>query len=240
MIDRHLLPLQRAVFAPVADALVATRVSANSVTLAGFVAGLAAASSIALDLYIAGLVLILVNRSLDGLDGALARRRGPTDRGAFLDVALDFFFYASVPFAFAVSDPQNNALAASALLLAFMGTSSSFLACAVIAAQRGQGSASFPQKGIYYLGGITEGAETIIAFTAMCLFPRLFPAIAWTFFAFAILTTMLRWAWGWHLFAETQTPEMQPHRCHANHRRPGDGSDKPAIDLGPRGVSGPV
>ncbi|WP_435891264.1 CDP-alcohol phosphatidyltransferase family protein, partial [Klebsiella pneumoniae] len=37
---------------------------------------------------------------LDGLDGALARRRGLTDAGGFLDIALDFLFYALVPFGF--------------------------------------------------------------------------------------------------------------------------------------------
>ena len=39
----------------------------------------------------------------DGLDGAVARLTTPTDRGAFLDITLDFLFYASVPLAFAVS-----------------------------------------------------------------------------------------------------------------------------------------
>ncbi|MGQ7148234.1 CDP-alcohol phosphatidyltransferase family protein, partial [Escherichia sp. SS-MK2] len=54
----------------------------------------------ALGWYLAALVVILLNRLLDGLDGALARRRGLTDAGGFLDISLDFLFYALVPFGF--------------------------------------------------------------------------------------------------------------------------------------------
>jgi hypothetical protein len=36
------------------------------------------------------LAAILLNRLLDGLDGALARRRGLSDAGGFLDISLDF------------------------------------------------------------------------------------------------------------------------------------------------------
>ncbi len=73
---------------------------------------------------------------------------GPTDRGAFLDVALDFFVYASVPFGFGLADPPANALAACALLLGFMGTATSFLAFAIVAERRGLTSLAFPDKGI--------------------------------------------------------------------------------------------
>ena len=134
--------------------------------------------------------------------GAVARLTGPTDRGAFLDIAFDFAIYAIIPLAFALADLTHNAMAASLLLASFMGTSSSFLAFAVIAAKRGATSASFPQKGIYYLGGLTEGTETIAAFTAMYLWPHHFPAIATIFSALAVLTTLFRWSWGWRVFSE--------------------------------------
>jgi CDP-alcohol phosphatidyltransferase. len=71
--------------------------------------------------YLAALVAIVLNRLLDGLDGALARLRGLTDAGGFLDIALDFLFYALVPFGFALAAPADNAIAAAWLLFAFMG-----------------------------------------------------------------------------------------------------------------------
>jgi phosphatidylglycerophosphate synthase len=50
----------------------------------------------------------VLNRLFDGLDGALARRRGLTDAGGFLDISLDFLFYALVPFGFMLADPAAN------------------------------------------------------------------------------------------------------------------------------------
>lgn len=69
---------------------------------------------LALGWYPAALIAIVLNRLLDGLDGALARRRGLTDAGGFLDIALDFLFYALVPFGFALAAPADNAIAAAA------------------------------------------------------------------------------------------------------------------------------
>jgi phosphatidylglycerophosphate synthase len=203
MLDRHILTLQKRLLHRPALWLAQRGVVADALTLAGFLAGLAAAVLIVQEAYLAALVAILVNRILDGLDGAVARQGQPTDRGAFLDIAFDFLFYALIPAAFALADPAANAIPAVALLVAFAGTGSSFLAFAAIAAKRGITATAFPQKGIYYLGGLTEGTETILAFALMCLLPAAFPLIAWLFAALALLTTLMRWWWGWRLFAQT-------------------------------------
>lgn len=202
MIDRHLLPIQHRLLAPAAGWLAARGLSANAVTFAGFATGMAAVPLIASGRFGLGLAAILANRLLDGLDGAIARVAGPTDRGAFLDIALDFFFYAAIPFAFAIADPPANALAATALVVAFVGTGSSFLAFATIAAKRGIGTSDVPDKGIHYLGGLTEGAETIAFFTAICLWPSHFPTLAWIFAAACLMTTVARWHAGWRAFAD--------------------------------------
>jgi phosphatidylglycerophosphate synthase len=204
MLDRHMLALQNRILDRPAAHLARLGVPADAVTIIGFSVGLASAAFLYEQAYGLALACILLNRLLDGLDGAIAREAGPTDRGAFLDVALDFFFYATVPFGFALADPAANALAASALLLSFVGTGSSFLAFAVIAEKRGLSSASFPMKGIYYLGGLTEGTETILVFTVMCLLPEHFAAIAWLFATLAAITTVSRWWWGWRIFSMIQ------------------------------------
>ena len=92
----------------------------------------------------------------------MARRTGPSDLGGFLDIVLDFLVYAGMVFAFAFADPAANALAAAFLLFAFMGTGSSFLAFAVMAAKRGFATERRGRKSLYYLGGLTEGVETIL------------------------------------------------------------------------------
>jgi phosphatidylglycerophosphate synthase len=199
MIDAILLPPLRAVLDAPARALIARGVTADQVTLAGFAIGLLALPALALGWYGLALALILANRVADGLDGVMARKVGTTDRGAFLDIALDFFFYATVPLGFALADPAN-ALAAATLICAFVGTGSSFLAFAVIAAQRGMVASAYPTKGIYYLGGLTEGAETIAVFALMCLIPAWFTPLAYVFAAACLITTLLRWLQGWRAF----------------------------------------
>ena len=149
-----------------------------------------------------GLALILASRLADGLDGAVARQTRPTDRGAFLDITLDFLFYASIPLAFALADPAAHALAAAVLLAAFIGTGSSFLAFAVLAERRGLSSLAYPNKGLYYLGGFTEAGETLACFAAMCLWPAAFAPLALGFAALCGLTLLARLHAGWRLLGD--------------------------------------
>lgn len=202
MIDAMILPLQRSLLHPPAQRLAALGLRADQITIAGFVLGLCALPALAFGAHGAALVFILLNRLADGLDGAVARIVGATDRGAFLDTALDFLFYALVPLGFALSDPAANALPAAVLIASFVGTGSSFLAFAVIAARRGIVSHGYPAKGIYYLGGLTEGAETIAFFVAVCLVPSAFPILALVFAAACAVTTLTRWHMGWRAFSE--------------------------------------
>ncbi|MDP3190639.1 CDP-alcohol phosphatidyltransferase family protein [Rhodoferax sp.] len=174
--------------------------TANQLTLLGFVLGLLAAFLIAFEAYLAGAVAILASRLLDALDGAVARLTQATDAGGFLDIALDFVFYASIPLAFAVSDPARNALPAAVLLAAFIGTGSSFLAFAVMAAKRGLRNLATPNKSFYFLGGLTEASETLLCFMAMCVWPGLFIELAYGFAALCAITTATRIWWGWKTF----------------------------------------
>jgi phosphatidylglycerophosphate synthase len=124
----------------------------------------------------------------------------PTDRGAYLDIVLDFLFYAAIPLAFAISNPVERALPAAVLLAAFIGTGSSFLAHAVFAERRGQRSDAYPRKGIFYLGGLTEATETLICFALMCVLPAWFSLWAYGFAALCAVTIVTRlWA-GWRAF----------------------------------------
>jgi phosphatidylglycerophosphate synthase len=142
--------------------------------------------------------MLLVSRLMDGLDGAVARETTPTDRGGFLDITLDFLFYASIPLAFAIAHPAHNALPAAVLLASFIGTASSFLAFAVVAEKHQLASLAFPDKSFYFLGGLTEATETIVALSAMCLWPAAFPLIAYGFAALCAITIAMRIGWGWH------------------------------------------
>ncbi len=196
MLDRALIAVLRPALDAGARALVRVGVGADAVTLAGFAIGIAAAVAIGFGAYGWGLALLLASRLADGLDGAVARRTHTTDRGAFLDITLDFLFYASIPLAFALADPLRNALPAGVLLAAFIGTGSSFLAFAVMAERRGLASDAYPSKGFYYLGGLTEASETLICFVLMCLWPDHFAWWAYGFAALCGITVATRIAGG--------------------------------------------
>ncbi len=171
--------------------LAAAGVSANAVTVIGFGIGLGAIPALALQRYDIALVLILLNRLSDGLDGAVARTAGPSDLGGYLDIVLDFIFYSAVVFGVALGRP-DEAVFAAFLIFSFIGTGASFLAYAIIAAKRGVTTEARGRKSIFYLGGLTEGAETIGCFVAICLFPAWFPWIAAIFGAMCWLTTASR------------------------------------------------
>ena len=171
--------------------LAAAGVSANAVTAAGFAVGLLAIPCLAGQWYGAALAAILVNRLADGLDGAVARHTTLTDFGGYLDIVCDFIVYAGVAFGFALARPEN-ALPAAFLILSFVGTGTSFLAYAIMAAKRGVASEARGRKSLYYLGGLTEGTETIAVFVAFCLFPGAFAVLAYAFGALCWLTTAAR------------------------------------------------
>jgi phosphatidylglycerophosphate synthase len=200
MLDNFAQRLIEPALKRVARQLVRINVTANQLTLAGFAIGLLAAVLIAQRAYGAGLALLLLSRLCDGLDGAVARQTQPSDRGGFLDITLDFIFYAAVVLAFAFADPAANALAAAALLAGFMGTGSSFLAFAVMAAKRQLGKQMPIGKSFYFLGGLTEGTETLGFFVAMCLWPAQFALLAWVFAGLCVVTTLTRVVSGYKAF----------------------------------------
>lgn len=179
-------------------------IKANQVTVFGFVMGLLALPFIINQNYLWALLFIAINRICDGLDGALARRQGATTVGAYLDISLDFIFYSAVVWAFAWADPEHNALAAVTLIFSFMGTGASFLAYAIFAERHQIQNFAYPNKGFYYLGGITEGTETILLFVAFCLWPSGFAPLAYGFAALCGLTTLTRILGGVHTLKQYQ------------------------------------
>jgi phosphatidylglycerophosphate synthase len=190
-------PLMRA-----ARVLSRTGIGPDAVTLAGFAIGLMALPLLALDLHLTALIAVLFNRIADGLDGPLARATGrASDRGGFLDIVCDFVFYSAVPFGFALGNPEH-ALAAAFLIFSFVGTGSSFLAYAIVAAKRGLSTSLRGDKSLYYLGGLTEGTETFALLVAICLFPQAFDWLAVGFGIACWITAATRILAGWRTFGD--------------------------------------
>ncbi len=201
MLDRWALSQAKRPLNWMAQALQKLNIHPDHVTLCGFALGLVAFACIALGYSGLGLGFILLNRLADGIDGALARLGTSSDRGGFLDITLDFLFYSLIPLGFVIQNPTQNALAGACVIFAFVGTGSSFLGFAIIAAKRKLSNLNFPQKSFYYLGGLTEASETIFFFSLSALFPAYFPVFAYIFTVLCLGTTVMRIIYGWKSFA---------------------------------------
>lgn len=201
MLDARLRPLIDPPLNRAGAVLAGLGVTANGLTFAGLALGLAGAAAIAFGAIGWGLALILANRLLDGLDGAVARVRGPSDLGGYFDIVADFAFYVSVPVGFGVLGPANQ-LPALVLVASFVLTGVSFLAFAVIAGKRGATTEAHGKKSFFYSTGLAEGTETIAVFIAMCLWPAWFPAIAYAYAALCVLTVFQRSAMAVSAFSD--------------------------------------
>jgi phosphatidylglycerophosphate synthase len=175
-------------------------ISANAVTLTAFAIGMAAAIAIACGLPWLGLVLILLSRLGDGLDGAVAKVAGKTDLGGYLDIVLDFAFYGAIPLAFVILDPARNGVAGAVLLAVFYANGASFLAFALMAEKRGLETRARGSKSLFFTTGLAEATETIAVFLAFCVFPAWFAAIAYAFAAVTAYTTLSRIVLAWREF----------------------------------------
>jgi phosphatidylglycerophosphate synthase len=173
--------------------LAARGASANAVTLAGLALGLGAAALLAFGW--AGLpvaLILLASRLADGLDGAVARARGKTDFGGYLDIAADFAFYGAIPLAFVLRDPATNGLAGAFLLFSFYVNGATFLGYAVLAAKRGMETTNRGEKSLYFTAGLLEGTETILFLLLIAVWPVLFVPGAWIFGALCLMTAIAR------------------------------------------------
>lgn len=167
-------------------------ISANAMTLTGFLAGMGAAMSIWQQAYLTGAALIILSRLCDGLDGVVARANGATDFGGYLDIVLDFAFYGMIPLAFAAADPLANALPAAILLFSFYFNGASFLAYAILAAKRDQQTEARGKKSIFFTTGLAEAGETLAMFLVACFWPGWFPIFASVFAGLCVWTAVVR------------------------------------------------
>lgn len=183
-----------------AEAIEPYNIPANLLTLAGFAIGLVGCFFIAVQAYIPGLILILINRVMDGLDGAVARKQGPSDFGAYIDIVSDMVFYAAFVFFFVMTQSTWH-LAGLFLIFSYMGTGASFLAYAIIAEKRSLRTARNGKKSFFHMSGLAEGSETILFMVIVCLAPGFFAPLAFLFGLMCWITTIGRCMDAWRTFS---------------------------------------
>ena len=191
MIDKQLNRYISSLLNRIANTLYERGVEPNWVTLLGLALAFLCFVALSYGLFYLGLILILINRFLDGLDGSLARLGTPRKFGAFFDITSDFAFYALIPLGFAVHSPHENALPTAFLLAAFYVNGSGFLTEAIII-EKYNIKIDQAEKGFFYSSGLIEGFETICFFLFICLFPNVYANAAYIFFTLTLLTHVIR------------------------------------------------
>lgn len=205
MLDKFITPIIKPLLTPVVMLMHKRGITADQLTVVGFLVGLLAVPLLAFEMWYGALVAIALNRILDGLDGALARYANlSSSAGGFLDITLDFLFYAAIPLGFILANPEQNAIAGSLLLATFIGTGSSFLAFAIAAEKFKLEKPQFKYKSFYYLNGLTEGTETIALFIAFCIWPQHFAVMASIFAIACGITIFTRIHGGYHTLKQQE------------------------------------
>ena len=164
----------------------------------GWAAGVGACVAVAQRAWTLGLVLWLVNRmldGLDGLDGPVARSRGASDLGSFLDIVVDFSIYAGFVVGVAVAVPEAR-LACVVLLTAYYVSGTAFLALSSLVERRGGGVGD--GRPLRFVGGLAEGTETVVVYALICLVPAWTLGIVWVFTAAVAVTAVQRVVLGVH------------------------------------------
>lgn len=175
------------------------KVHPTTITLTGFMIGCIASPLIISQHYAYALPFILINRILDGFDGLIAKRTQKiTPLGGYLDITLDFIFYALIVMSFGLSTPEN-AIPALILLFSFMGCGTCFLAHGLTIKELQHPAKTY--KLFDYVTGFAEGGEVIFFFCLFCLFPEKFSLFALIFSALCLMTIIFR---TWHLIQQVK------------------------------------
>jgi phosphatidylglycerophosphate synthase len=214
MIDRPI----RARLAPTLDRaagwLQARHVAPGPLTEVGLLAGLGACVAAARSAWAAALVLWLVNRALDGLDGPLARRDRATELGGLLDFVADFVVYSGFVVAVAVARPSSR-LACVALLATYLVNNVALLSFSSVIERLGLKLGD--ERSLRLTTGLAEGAETIVVYILFCLIPWASTTIAWGFAAMVALTAVQRVAQAWWILGRGEpNPQTRTASRHSD------------------------
>ena len=168
----------------------------NHMTLLGFILGLLMCVLVFFQFYLTALILLVLNRLCDGLDGTMARLTIPSPLGGYLDIVFDFTIYSGFVLAFGLSN-SNYTIISMVLLFLYIGTGTTFLARAAIQTQldkipESSDSKKELPKSFYYSSGLIEGTETTIFMILCLLLPNFYIFISIIFGILCLITFVSR------------------------------------------------
>jgi len=149
-----------------------------------------AAFCVGFGLSIPGLVLWLVSRMADGLDGLLARATNRTSAlGGYLDITLDMAAYSVMILGFAAAH-SGEGLVWSAILVGYVLCITTTLALS--AALEGLDRVHAGDRSYRFTPGLAEAGETSLSYALFVLFPQWIGPLAWIWCAATWLTGVQR------------------------------------------------
>lgn len=194
MIDNMLRGLFRTPIDRAGLWLARRRITATQVTAVGFAVGVAGCIALTQEAYGVALACLALNRLADLLDGAVARATRVTDFGGFTDIVADFLIYSGYVLAFAIGRPEN-AIPAAVLIYTFLGTGTTFLAAAIIAAKRDIRREPASRKSFFYNTALAEGTESTAYLALICIFPDYFAVMSYVFAAIGWVSLVGHFLW---------------------------------------------
>ena len=187
MVDSRLRKHFQKLFDALASVLIRTGATADALTIAALVTGIAAAAALIPGWYLLSLALLWLSGLWDVLDGSMARLSGGgTPAGAFMDLIFDRVVEAAFIITFAITLPELNT-AALLFLGAVIFNFSTFMLAGKLFENTGV-------KSMHYDDGLIERTETFIAFSVMLLFPAGAVPVLWIFNALILITGIIRFA----------------------------------------------
>jgi phosphatidylglycerophosphate synthase len=157
----------------------------NALTALALLAGLGACVAVGTGLDVLALVLWLLNRLLDGLDGPLARRRQANELGGLLDFVADFVVYSGFVVAIAVAH-RGARIACVVLLATYLVNNVALLSFSSLSERLALPAGD--ERSLRLPPGLAEGTETIVVYVLFCVIPSASTVIAWSFAGVVALT----------------------------------------------------
>ncbi len=205
MLDSVIRPFINPSLDKAAEKIDEYNISANLITLLAFGIGLVGCFFVGIQSYLFGLIFILLSRVLAGVDGALARRQGATDFGAYLNIVCDLIFYAAFVMFFVMSLPMHL-LGGLFLLFSYIGINATYLAYGIVVTKRGAMPPVDNEGSLFNAATLVENTEIVLFMIAACLFPHAFSALAFLFGLACWVAVIGRTLQAWNQLGHAEEP----------------------------------
>jgi len=185
---RRLMP--RLLGAPVRW-LVRASVSPNLLSWLGLTLALGAALAVANAFAWSGLLLWLVSRVVDALDGLVARESGRSSSfGGYLDITLDMVAYGAMVLAFAVVHPAQWLLMLCVMFGYLLVTTTTLALSSILEREARQRPNN--NRTLQFTPGFAEAGETSLVYVAWSALPAWITPIGWIWVGLCLATVVQR------------------------------------------------